>query len=583
VTDSAEVTAAEIARLAGVGRAAVGNWRKRYADFPQPIGGSTGSPTFRLGDVERWLEANNRKPADEPRQRVRRILLGSTNARADQVIRLAEQVTNALPGKAELASRARRGKAGQELRDVVADIGPAATFDLLLDAYLELPALAGETPAAVSRIMAGLVDLGGRRVHDPACGVGGLLASALAAGAQSVTGLAADAGNAAMARMRLAFLRDGASEVRHGDLRHDPYPGEQADVVLCHPPFAVRQWGAEELAYDERWEYGVPSKQESELAWVQHCLARARPGGTVVILLPPAVASRGSGRRIRAELLRRGALRAVASLPPGTASPPHLSLHLWLLTRPVDATLANSVRLIDASTVDPAELVSTLTAAVHGGPDGALVPVVDLLDDEVDVTPARHLVDRRVDAADVLARRDQLAADLGALTGQLPALRKADDAAPLPMTTIADLARAGALAVHSQPDTVVASGDVLVVLQGPDLRADVATGPGELGTLGANRVLLRPDPNRLDSWFLAGFVARPSNYRLISSLGSTQRLDLRRASVPRIPLERQRGFAATFAALRTFRDCLAAAAENGHKVANLVAEGLASGTLSSQA
>ena len=31
------MTAAAIARLAGVGRAAVSNWRKRHPDFPQPI------------------------------------------------------------------------------------------------------------------------------------------------------------------------------------------------------------------------------------------------------------------------------------------------------------------------------------------------------------------------------------------------------------------------------------------------------------------------------------------------------------------------------------------------------------------
>ena len=41
MTDSTEITAVEIARLAGVGRAAVSNWRKRHADFPRPTGGTT--------------------------------------------------------------------------------------------------------------------------------------------------------------------------------------------------------------------------------------------------------------------------------------------------------------------------------------------------------------------------------------------------------------------------------------------------------------------------------------------------------------------------------------------------------------
>ncbi|WP_409351048.1 helix-turn-helix transcriptional regulator, partial [Streptomyces scabiei] len=50
-----EVTAAEIARLAGVGRAAVSNWRRRHADFPKPVGGTETSPAFALGEVEEWL------------------------------------------------------------------------------------------------------------------------------------------------------------------------------------------------------------------------------------------------------------------------------------------------------------------------------------------------------------------------------------------------------------------------------------------------------------------------------------------------------------------------------------------------
>src|SRR5258705_13755104 len=59
-----EVTAAEIARLAGVGRAAVSNWRRRYDDFPRPVGGPVTSPTFALPEVEAWLQAN-RKLTDE--------------------------------------------------------------------------------------------------------------------------------------------------------------------------------------------------------------------------------------------------------------------------------------------------------------------------------------------------------------------------------------------------------------------------------------------------------------------------------------------------------------------------------------
>ncbi|GAA3210468.1 hypothetical protein GCM10020256_08560 [Streptomyces thermocoprophilus] len=123
--------------------------------------------------------------------------------------------------------------------------------------------------------------------------------------------------------------------MRTGDsLRADAFPDLTVDAVLCNPPYGDRDWGHDELAYDARWAYGFPPRAESELAWVQHALAHLEPGGHAVLLLPPATASRSSGRRIRSELIRSGALRAVASLPPGAAIPLHVGLQVWVLQRP---------------------------------------------------------------------------------------------------------------------------------------------------------------------------------------------------------------------------------------------------------
>lgn len=49
------VTGSEIARIAGVTRAAVSNWRRRYDDFPAPAGGAVNSPLFDLAEVQAWL------------------------------------------------------------------------------------------------------------------------------------------------------------------------------------------------------------------------------------------------------------------------------------------------------------------------------------------------------------------------------------------------------------------------------------------------------------------------------------------------------------------------------------------------
>jgi hypothetical protein len=63
-----EVTSADIARISGVQPTAVSNWRRRYDDFPQPVGGTDRSPRFDLAEVEKWLKQQGREhtvPASE--------------------------------------------------------------------------------------------------------------------------------------------------------------------------------------------------------------------------------------------------------------------------------------------------------------------------------------------------------------------------------------------------------------------------------------------------------------------------------------------------------------------------------------
>jgi len=53
------VSAADIARIAGVRRSAVSNWRTRYADFPQPVGNDPDHPQFDRRAVKAWIARHN--------------------------------------------------------------------------------------------------------------------------------------------------------------------------------------------------------------------------------------------------------------------------------------------------------------------------------------------------------------------------------------------------------------------------------------------------------------------------------------------------------------------------------------------
>ncbi|WP_129842214.1 N-6 DNA methylase [Streptomyces sp. RFCAC02] len=615
-----EVTAAGIARLAGVGRAAVSNWRRRHDHFPRPVGGTEASPTFSLPEVERWLRRHGKLAEVPLRERLWQLVESDPEGTGEAVARLGAQLLQhgaAAPPDA--------GDAAAAVAALAAETSPGDAYAFLLDRHLDAAARQlTTTPPETAELMAALTGPADS-VYDPACGPGTLLAAARDAEGRppgELHGQDTDPLLARLSGIRLA-LRGGAAGVRveTGDtLLADAFPHLTADAVLCHPPFNERHWGHADLTYDPRWEYGLPARTESELAWVQHALARLRPGGTAVLLMPPAVASRRTGRRVRAGLLRRGALRAVIALPTGAAPPHNLPLHLWVLRKPDPAAggQAPAPRLL---------VIETGTAAVRPAPagragggeidwsalrrtvlgawtaferDGDLgeragvhraLPVIDLLDDEVDLAPARHLPPPgHTTGTSALAAVEQDLRDT---------LHRTLDLAPAPhppgaeepsgphwsTVTVGELARSGALEVHlagsaAEPPPARA-GDVLVPLLHDGETAPCVVSGTEAGQVPDRHTgLLRPDPEALDAWFLAGFLRGSANTRQASSYASSAgRVDLRRLKVPRLPLDVQRGYGRRFAELAAFEAALRHAADLGRRLAQGMVDGLTEGTV----
>ncbi|WP_431962834.1 N-6 DNA methylase [Actinacidiphila sp. bgisy160] len=663
--NASEVTAAGIARLAGVGRAAVSNWRRRHADFPKPVGGTDTSPAFALSEVESWLRAQGKLAEVPLRERVWQRAEShpvGTAAALRQAGAVCLLVRERPAGAPELEGAAAedavrelferhfggrfalgtpldaellRGAAG-----LAAGMGPRQAYEFLLGRYLDAnPRQYTLTPPAPAELMAALAGPA-RTVLDPACGTGTLLRAVEAP--HEVYGQEADPDLAALAALRLALHADPAAVVRvaGGDsLRADAFPGLAADAVLCHPPFNERNWGHEELAYDPRWEYGFPARTESELAWVQHCLARVREGGTVVLLMPPAAASRRSGRRIRADLLRRGTLRAVVALPAGAAPPYGIPLHLWVLRRPDGGTAASPhLLLVDTAgaqdTAPGGEKVpwQTVRATVldawqsfdrHGTTEerpgvSRALKVIDLLDDDVDLAPARHLPPPAAGggAAELVGVRDRLALTLLRTAELAPAPAGAAEPARWPLTTVGELARAGALVLRAggtggarpgegpavltehdvlgggapsgtlpevptaEEPVLTREGDVVVPVLGRGPAARVVDAATAGAALGRNLHLLRPDPAALDPWFLAGFLRGTANNRQASSYASTAtRLDVRRLQVPRLPLSEQRRYGERFRTMAAFEEALRLAGQLGEQLVQGLYDGLTDGTV----
>lgn len=463
-----EVTSADIARMAGVRPTAVSNWRRRHTDFPEPVAGTDRSPRFDLAQIEAWLTTQGRANPVHNEERLWRALDTARGAEpwenalaiiglflmhrtanpdaelvwqatgVSNLILAAEHglLSDSAVGSGVVAMSARDPltvpdsmvKILERVEAAAHELSAPALFEALCSRYQELGPRSGLafTPPELAQLMLDLAGSAEGTLADLACGSGTVLMAAAQRGFQRVLGQEVSAPVARLCAVRLAVNnlaeRRTPFDVHAGDsLRRPAYSRAKARAVVTYPPFAERNWGFDELADDPRWIYGTPPRLEPELAWVQQALDMVQPGGTAVVLMPPAAALRASGRRVRQELLTQGALRAVISLPQGLATHYSLALQIWVLTRPDLPRAQETLLVVDAADAGRTipqprqgtdgqgktqqiwqqvrELVADIWSEFHNNPHGfderpgvaRAVPLAEVLDSEVNVSPRRYL------------------------------------------------------------------------------------------------------------------------------------------------------------------------------------------------
>ncbi|MEU0243409.1 N-6 DNA methylase [Streptomyces sp. NPDC006235] len=534
------VTGSEIARLAGVTRAAVSNWRRRYGDFPTPVGGGVNSPLFDLAEVQAWL-ARQRKGQEI-----------SVEVQLWQALRGAYG-DDMLGGLVDVARFLAEGEAGEEFpsdvarlaRDLAESGGAAEAVSALAERFTDSVRRAGSDQISSLRVVRAVRHFAGEvapdaTLFDPACGIGSLLLAVGPEQGPRRCGQEVDARRATFAQLRAVLTANVGADIVAGDsLRDDQWTDLKADLVVCDPPVGEPDWGREDLLLDSRWEFGTPSRAEGELAWLQHAYAHTAPGGRVLMVLPASVAYRKAGRRIRAELVRRGILTQVTALPSGTAASHALPVHLWQLRRPLTpGDAATSVRMVDLTAADP-------DGSLEPDPEQmAEVPLIDLLDDAVDLTPGRHVEDSHRDfAVEYQSLRRELTEQVRLLAELLPALIAGEGPSSLdgPTVSVADLARAG-LVEYGDPEPVSTS-------------------------------------DQLDTAYLQGFLRSAGNTRRSTSTSGTFRLDSKGARIPQMDITEQRRYGAAFRALQEFEERARRVAELSRDVTALARDGLGNGAL----
>jgi hypothetical protein len=653
----------------------VSNWRRRHADFPSPVAGTDRNPRFDLARIEEWLRQQGRAIAISPGQRLWQALDSIRDsvpvddalaAVGVLLLHLQQHPTDAIEADAarlglivaEAAARfapwaepitsSRLGGVLVAASEASQQVEPAQLFDELYARFLGTASRAGftATPPELAELMVRLAGRTHGALLDPACGTGSILLAAAAHGFQRLYGQELQPSIARLAALRLALgARDGPVVAVHpGDTLREPVPRTDplVDAVVTNPPFADRSWGYDELATNLSWEYGVPSRLESELAWAQYALAQVAPGGMVVILMPPAVAVRPSGRRTRRALLTRGALRAVIALPAGLATHYALALQIWILQRPDESTAPSRLLIIDTAAqstpdAEPADVWARIRGLVttswqhfvadpetfpdEAGVAGA-VSLIDLLDEEVDLTPSRALPappSQVASSAEISRTSKELHRLLVGLVETVPSADPLPGPTGDPVRTVAlgDLAKNGAAFIRrtsragaadegptlevriltgsdvvdgAPPSGVglvdddqvrnppIRVGDVLTPVVAQRLVARVATDEDAGAYPSPGVCLVRTDPDVLDPWYLASYLSSNDGARQAprvgSSLGGETRIDLRRVRVPLLPIEAQRRRGQLFAQLSEFLRTLRAANRLGQQLSREYGEAL---------
>lgn len=320
-SETETVTLRDIALLAGgVTAPAVANWRKRFDDFPQPIGKDGRQPLFNREDVLAWLTANGK--AVDPTNTDDSLLAAVANllrqtSDLDAVTQLGLTLNDP---DFESGTTPVHGRFRDEIRRLRTRFTPNEVLIAVIDRLVHSSGRRFDeyrVPTRFSALIANISETPENAVlYDPCAGLG----STLAAAATSTSALHGQelVPEIAAAARQLLSSRDLHANIVEGDtIREDKLANVIADRVLAVPPLNMRLDEGAVNDSDPRWTLRTPKKYESDVAFIQIALAHLAPTGRAIVHTSLSVLHRTNS--ILETIVRNNQLDAVITLPAGVA------------------------------------------------------------------------------------------------------------------------------------------------------------------------------------------------------------------------------------------------------------------------
>ena len=297
------------------------------------------------------------------------------------------------------------------------------TYEYCLSKFAEQEGkLAGEfyTPSCVVRTLVEVLQPYHGRVYDPCCGSGGMFVQSAKfienhsgnINDISVYGQDSNPTTWKMAQMNLAIRGIDADLGKYNadTFFNDCHPTMRADYIMANPPFNLSDWGADKLADDVRWQYGLPPAGNANFAWLQHMIYHLAPNGKIGMVLANGSLSSQSGGEgeIRKNIINADLVECIVAMPIQLFYTTQIPVSLWFLAKNkkqkgktlfIDARKLGTMvtrKLRELTDEDIAQIADTYNAYVDGSLENVkgfcvVVDTEEIAKQDYILTPGRYV------------------------------------------------------------------------------------------------------------------------------------------------------------------------------------------------
>lgn len=439
-TDGKWTTASKLAIELEVSPSRIANWRSRYSDFPKTLKSESGVTLYDREAVMLWKE--NQFPKSEGSSVYEKALDSLRNfseiLRESQDIEEFAPVALALlclrklglnpqvllnknfdikdhedPILGVLATVLKQSRVNetsmQHLWNFLTEIDPSEVLSLLGLLDVTTPKLRGRwgyptSPDSLNTLISKLITSKTPKIYDPAVGEGRTLFAAVQETKGFAVGQDVNEKLIQIAKMRAHLLQISAELLVRNTI-DKPVSEFRYQVIVADPPMGMK-YPSESQAFTGS--FGT-SRLVADWAWIQIVAMNLAKEGEGYINVTSGALFHRVSTNVRREMIRRGCIEAVISLPPLSSSS-RVSSSLICVRAP-DVRIGEGVLMLDASDVfsrDTTEFDSMIPeivqivknfrenpASVSEYENATVVPILDLLEGDCSLAPAQRIAKSR--------------------------------------------------------------------------------------------------------------------------------------------------------------------------------------------